>query len=84
MGSLEERIEMLENKSKYYDKYMAEIGQLVLSLSKGVQILTSMQEQEVVVFKKSYRDIMKKLKKDADLALNLDFGPMNLNDVELE
>lgn len=77
---LRERLNALEVqfnlKTSHYDKYMKEIGQLVLSLSKNVQILSSMQEQEVVVFKKSYKDIMKRLKQDADVALNMNIGPM--------
>jgi hypothetical protein len=63
-------------KTSHYDKYMKEIGELVLSLSKNVQILSTMQEQEVVVFKKSYRDIMKRLKQDADVALSMNIGPI--------
>lgn len=73
---IESRLKILESKSQNYDKYMKEIGQLIISLSKNVQILSSMQEQEVVVFKKSYRDIMKRLKQDADVALNMNIGPM--------
>ncbi len=77
---LTERINALEVqfnlKTSHYDRYMKEIGQLILSLSKNVQILSSMQEQEVVVFKKSYRDIMKRLKQDADVALNMNIGPI--------
>jgi len=76
MEDIESRIKTLEYKSQNYDRYMQEIGRLVLSLSKNVQILSSMQEQEVVVFKKSYRDIMKRLKQDADVALNMNIGPM--------
>ena len=73
---IESRLKILESKSQNYDKYMKEIGQLIISLSKNVQILSTMQEQEVVVFKKSYRDIMKRLKQDADVALNMNIEPM--------
>ena len=76
MENIESRLNILECKSEKYDKYMQEIGRLVLSLSKNVQILSTMQEQEVVVFKKSYKDIMKRLKQDADVALNMNIGPM--------
>lgn len=76
MEDIESRLNLLEAKSQNYDKYMQEIGRLVLSLSKNVQILSTMQEQEVVVFKKSYKDIMKRLKQDADVALNMNIGPM--------
>ena len=63
--SLENRVNALELefkvKTKRYDEYMGEIGQLVLSLSKNVQLLNHMQENEVVVFKKNYRELMKQL-----------------------
>jgi len=76
MEDIESRLNILEAKIQHHDKYMQEIGRLVLSLSKNVQILSTMQEQEVVVFKKSYKDIMKRLKQDADVALNMNIGPM--------
>ena len=73
---IRERVNALEVKIKHHDKYMCEIGRLIISLSKNVQILSSMQEQEVVVFKKSYKDIMKRLKQDADVALSMNIGPL--------
>ena len=76
MEDIESRLNILEVKIQHHDKYMQEIGRLVLSLSKNVQILSTMQEQEVVVFKKSYKDIMKRLKQDADVALNMNIGPI--------
>lgn len=78
MDEIERRVAMIEKKTKRYDQYMEEVGRLVLSLSKNVQLLSSMQEQEVVVFKRAYRDLVKQLKKDADMALELNLGPLQI------
>lgn len=77
---INDRLNSLEEKSKIYDGYMVEVGRLLISLSKNVQLLSAMQEQEVVVFKKSYKDIMKSLKKDANDAMGINFGPIFFND----
>lgn len=77
---IEDRFKKLEKKTELYDAYMVDVGRLLISLSKNVQILSAMQEQEVVVFKKSYKDVMKALKKDADNAMGMNFGPIFLNE----
>ena len=77
---IDERFKKLEKKTELYDAYMVDVGRLLISLSKNVQILSAMQEQEVVVFKKSYKDVIKALKKDADDAMSMNFGPIFLNE----
>lgn len=77
---IEDRISKIEDKTAQYDAYMVEVGRLLISLTKNVQILSSMQEKEVVVFKKSYKEIIKSLKKDADDAMSMNFGPIFLDE----